>query len=177
MAFLSSCITKLSGIFEKICVIAIMICVAALSVDLALAVISRYVFKLPIVWADELAVLLLAWITFLGASLSIKRNEMIAVTVLLDKLKGKSLIFVQIFIQLLILSVTILFLYYGTRWALSSNSIRTSLATMPISAAIPYMIFPITMLFISVFCLSNILNIVTNHKKVKVIALEQNVKL
>jgi C4-dicarboxylate transporter DctQ subunit len=159
MSLLFSSIQKISNVFERITVILIMISVAVLCLDLVVAVASRYIFKLPIIWADELAIVLLAWVTFLGASLSIKRNEMVAVTILIDRLDKRYLKLLQVFLQMIILAMTILFLIYGTRWVLAPETIGTKLSAMQISMWIPYSIFPITMLMTAVFCLDNIFRI------------------
>jgi TRAP-type C4-dicarboxylate transport system permease small subunit len=159
MGTLVSTLQNISNTFERITLFLIMISVSVLSIDLIIAVLSRYIFKTPIIWADELAIVLLAWITFLGASLSIKRNEMIAVTILVDRLKNRSQKILQILIQMIILTLSILFLIYGTRWVMSPDAMNTKLAAMQISVWIPYSIFPITMLMTCVFCLENIFKI------------------
>lgn len=47
------------------------IMVAVMLVDVNIAVIFRYAFHDPIFWADELAVSLMVWVSFLGAALAV----------------------------------------------------------------------------------------------------------
>src|SRR5690606_38783029 len=121
-----------------------------------LAVICRYIFKYPLPWADELALFMLLWSTFLGASLSIKKSEMIAATFLLDRLQGKGRLLADITIQILVLVLTIILLVYGFKWIMAPNTVSATSSALRIPMWIPYLIFPITMAFITVFSFEKI---------------------
>ncbi len=60
--------------------IAIMMCAIFLNV------IMRYVFRNPTAWADELAVICLAYVTFVGGAAAYKKNLHFGIDVLLDRL-------------------------------------------------------------------------------------------
>lgn len=49
-------------------------------------VLARYVFNVPLSWTEELARFLFLWLVFLGASQAMRRNEHIAVGLLVDYL-------------------------------------------------------------------------------------------
>ena len=44
----------------------------------------------PLVWADEVAILSLVWITFIGASMGVKTQSSAAITFLVDRLSSTS---------------------------------------------------------------------------------------
>jgi TRAP-type C4-dicarboxylate transport system permease small subunit len=132
--------------------------VGVLILDLNLAVLFRYVLKLPIIGTQEIALFLLAWITFLGASLSIKHHSMVAVTILLEKL-GKFEKGAQLFIQLFIFLFSLFFVIYGYQWVTSPNVLQIKTSALQIPAWIPYSIVPVSMIITMIFTIHNILQI------------------
>ncbi|WP_100407021.1 TRAP transporter small permease [Bacillus solitudinis] len=157
---------KISCFFERIIMYLCMMTVGTLCLDLILAVFSRYLFQKPIIVADELALLLLANVTFLGASLSVKRNEMVAVTILIERL-GRFYWIAQAFIQALILLFSLLLLMYAYVWITSPNVINNTTAALGLPMWIPYLVFPFSMFTTCIFCLNNIQNIVKKHLQVE----------
>ncbi len=59
--------------------------VAAEIVVLLAGVVSRYVFRSPLVWTDELASALFLWLTMLGAVIALRRDEHMRLTALLTR--------------------------------------------------------------------------------------------
>ncbi len=81
-------IEKLSNLVYKIEKVIVMILLIAMFSSLTAGVIFRYYLDQPLMWSDELAIFSLVWLTFIGGSMSIKRQQSAAVTLLTDKLKG-----------------------------------------------------------------------------------------
>jgi len=52
----------------------------------AIQVVSRYALTSPLAWTEELAVILFAWLVFIGASLALKKNEHFAIDVVVKLL-------------------------------------------------------------------------------------------
>lgn len=46
----------------------------------------RYVLEAPFVWSEELSLLLMTWITFLGSALLLMRHEHLGIDVFMDKM-------------------------------------------------------------------------------------------
>lgn len=46
----------------------------------------RYVLEAPFVWSEELSLLLMTWITFLGSTLLLMRNEHLGIDIFVDKM-------------------------------------------------------------------------------------------
>jgi TRAP-type transport system small permease protein len=83
-------LTRLNTVILKVEMF-VSLCVAALAaIIIILQIVARYLFRSPFGWPEELAVFLLVWLTFLGASILLKRNEHIRVTLLLDKLPERA---------------------------------------------------------------------------------------
>ena len=57
-------------------------------------VIMRYCFRSPTKWADELSMICLAWLTFMGAASAYKKNLHFGIDIILDKLpvRGRMLL-------------------------------------------------------------------------------------
>ena len=53
-------------------------------------VFCRFVLNFSIYWADEVAQILLVWLTFLGAALSVKEKSHYAMNFLSERIKGRA---------------------------------------------------------------------------------------
>lgn len=62
---------------------------AVLIVDVWIGVFGRYVFELPVTWAEELARYLMIWAALIAVSCGVARREHVAVTELLHRLPKK----------------------------------------------------------------------------------------
>ena len=61
--------------------------VAAEIIVLLVGVIARYVFRLPLIWSDELASILFLWLAMLGSAMAFKRGEHMRMTALVSKME------------------------------------------------------------------------------------------
>lgn len=155
MKIVEGIVKNLSRIFERVVVISIQFSVGILILDLNIAVLFRYVFKMQMVGTSEIALYLLTCITFLGASLGIKNNSMVAITLLLDRFK-KVYTGAKITIQLLILLFSLLFFYYGYNWITAPNVLTIKSSVLQIPVWIPYSLLPFSMVLTIIFCCDNI---------------------
>lgn len=64
--------------FGASCIAMTLLCVAA--------VIMRYIIRNPIIWADEVQMILIVWAVFFGSSIAFRARGHIAVDVLFDEL-------------------------------------------------------------------------------------------
>ena len=158
---------RIINVLTKIIQTIVAISVGALALILIVNVFFRYVLRNPIIGADELALLLLVWITFLGVCLSIKERNMVAVTFLVEKFPRTISLATQIFIQLSIFLFSVLFLFIGYNWVTSPSIINASSPALQIPIWIPYLLFPISMLIMAIFSLNNIRLVLIKNKGVK----------
>ncbi len=83
---------------------------------MAFDIFFRYFLNSPLIWGQELTLYTFVWTSFLGASMSIKTKEAVAVTIFVDKINNK-------FRNLLILAgllvstiFTVIILYLSISW-------------------------------------------------------------
>jgi C4-dicarboxylate transporter, DctQ subunit len=151
-------LTRAAGMIETLLVYISILLSAALTINLIAGVFFRYVLNSPIFWADELSILLFAWLTFLGGCIAVKRYEMAAVTIVLDRLSQKAKIVLNLVIQLLVLLFSGIICYYSYIWV-SSPSVATMISsTLRVDMWWIFSIVPISMLCIAIFSLSNIVD-------------------
>lgn len=133
--------------------------VAALAIVMTLNVLFRYFINYSMPWTSEVSLFLFAWVTFLGASLGVHRNDMAAVTIVIERFKGKSYKISQLVVQLMILVFASLFFSYALNWFLSPSTLNATAVTINIKMWVPYMVLPIGMVLIILFSIDNILKI------------------
>lgn len=160
MYLIKKVISSISNFTEKIAVSICLAGVAALTLNLIIAVFFRYVFKAPIYFANELALYLFSLITFFGGSIGVKKTGLASVTILIDKLRGLPKKILLIFIQINILAFGIVILYYSLIWITSPNILAQMASTISIPMWLPYSIIPLSMICIIIFSLDNLLKLV-----------------
>lgn len=74
-------------------------------IDILIQVFFRYVLKNPLVWTEELARFLLAWIVFLGASSAIHNWDNLRVTYFIDRFPKRLFTLVEMATKLLSLGL------------------------------------------------------------------------
>ncbi|APZ51825.1 TRAP transporter small permease [Salipiger abyssi] len=89
--------------------------VAGLSGVLAAAALARAMAR-PLIWADELAVLLMAMACFLGASALLARDGHVAVTALTDRLPRRARAWALLAREALLMAVIVVFALLVWRW-------------------------------------------------------------
>ena len=82
-------------------------CLASMFVALLVNVILRYAFGSGIPWASEIHAILLPWLVAGGLVIASARGRNIAITLVSDLLSGRSLLMLNLFIQVIILIVAI----------------------------------------------------------------------
>lgn len=122
------------------------IAVTALAVMLCsimLNVIMRYLFRNPTAWADELAMICLAYVTFVGGAVAYKRNLHFGIDFLVDKMPYKvqmairritNFVFIPLFGYSTILGLRLM-LKASKRMIYSGWSYKIIDASMPIGFA------------------------------------------
>lgn len=104
-------------------------------------VTSRYLFERPFSWTEEIATYLFVYLTFIGASLALKKNDHFAVELFLDRFSQKIRILIKMSISVLVFSSSAIVLWYGTRMAIRGWHIKTPALEIP--STIPYAAIPL----------------------------------
>ncbi|MFZ5587283.1 MAG: TRAP transporter small permease [Thermodesulfobacteriota bacterium] len=102
----------LSAILERLERWGILACFAGSLVALSISVTTRYVFRRPLTWPDELTTYLFMLMTFLGASAAVKTNLELKVDALYEALPGLRP-GLDLLLHLMRLAVSLTFIYAG----------------------------------------------------------------
>jgi TRAP-type transport system small permease protein len=86
---------------------------AALVIDIWIGVFGRYVFELPVTWAEELARYLMIWTALLAVSCGVARREHVAVTALLHRVPIRIRRWFDVAIDLLAFAFFAFLFYFG----------------------------------------------------------------
>lgn len=155
---------KLISIIERATKILIIIIVGSIGIILSVSVFTRYVLRYPIIGADEISLYLLAWITLLGAVLSVKNNQMVSFNFLLEKLPSRINVLCKIIVQIMIILFSIVFLTYSIQWIFSPTVLNATSPSLQIPMWAVYFMVPVSMIIIILFCIYNILNMFNERR-------------
>ena len=123
-------ILSLSDLVNKLERFLVIILGTVLLGSLSAGVICRYVFNSPLFWSDELALFCLAWITFVGASMSLKAKASPSITMLTDSVRPQFKKIIQVIANVILLVFVIYVFYLSIVWITGptiSQQISTSL--------------------------------------------------
>ncbi|WP_017729162.1 TRAP transporter small permease [Halalkalibacterium ligniniphilum] len=143
-------IGKLSDVVFKLEKLLVMVLITVMFVSLTAGVFFRYYFNSPLFWSDEIAIFTLIWLTFIGGSMSIKRQQSAAVTIFVDKLNEQYRKVVVTLGFLIILVFCIFLLCYSFIWLSSPNIGLQTSSSIQIPMIYPYLCVPLGFLFMSV---------------------------
>ncbi len=113
------------------------VCVASFTAITVVQVFCRYILGFSLFWSDELATVLFAWVTFLGAGSAMRRRELVGVDFITKTLPGRLRNLVAAAQQLLIVAFLAIVLVYGVE--LMRGSAEVESPTLQISMAWPYL--------------------------------------
>jgi len=79
----------------------------------AVNVFCRFILNFSIYWADEVAQIMLVWLTFLGAALSVKEKSHYAMNFLSERIKGRFGLYFAMIGDILSLIAILVLLYFS----------------------------------------------------------------
>ncbi|MBV8835637.1 MAG: TRAP transporter large permease subunit [Alphaproteobacteria bacterium] len=94
-------------------------------------VVSRYVFRNPFVWSDELASILFLWLAMLGAVVAFRRGEHMRMSTLVARASGAWRTFFEAFAVALAIAFLALILYPTLEYALDEAAVVTPALEIP----------------------------------------------
>src|SRR5690625_6262060 len=115
-------ISNIIGSFERVITIILM---ATITVVLFFNVIFRYFLKDPIFWANEASIFMMAWLTFLGGSLSLKYKSQAYITFIFNRLTERNKRILNIVTHLIIVIFLCFLIYICLAWLLSLTRSRS----------------------------------------------------
>lgn len=115
-------------------------------ISLCLQVFSRFIVQTPLTWTEELARYLMIWITFIGASVAARYQQLIRLEII-NSLLSKTMKIVIAFLAAVITSIfCIVVIYYGMDLLKVVHHQYSPSLHIPVS--IPYSAIPIGCLLI-----------------------------
>ncbi|WP_251398859.1 TRAP transporter small permease [Metabacillus litoralis] len=131
-------------------------------------VLSRFIFKNPSTFSEELLRYSLIWLAMLATAYVVGKNEHIAITFLRDRLIEESRIKLDILIQSIFLLFSAIIMVYGGAKAVSLTMAQISPA-LHVPMGFVYLALPVSGVFILFYSTTNILELLHKKKKVTVI--------
>ena len=132
---------------EKILVILL---IPFMLIAMALDIFYRYFLNSPLIWGQEYALYTFVWSSFIGASMSIKSKEAVAVNLFVDKVNAK-LRNILIVAGLLVSSVfSVWILYLSINWITNPTILLQKSITTQTPMIYMYICIPLSLLFMSI---------------------------
>ncbi|MBN7811287.1 TRAP transporter small permease [Algoriphagus sp. H41] len=128
-------------------------------------VTSRYVFKSPSSFTDELSRYMLIWVGMLGAAYVAGKNEHLAIDILLTKLKGKAQekLMILIHVCILVFAVTAMMIG-GANLVYITFILGQKSATLQIPLAYVYGIIPFSGILVAYYQVYSIVHLAQTLK-------------
>jgi TRAP-type C4-dicarboxylate transport system permease small subunit len=115
---------------------------AILVIDIWIGVFGRYVFELPVTWAEELARYLMIWTALLAISCGVARREHVAVTALLHLVPIRIRRWFDVAIDLLAFAFFAFLCYFGI--GMTQQGATQYATIFEMTMAIPFASVPVT---------------------------------
>ncbi len=144
---------------------AIMI-MTVLVVDVLWGVFSRYAMGHQSPWTEEVATILLMWISLLGASLAYAEKGHLGVDYFVGKLEPSAQRTNEILVHLIVGLFSAVVMVYGG-WILFSRTLESgqTLPALKIQAGYKYIVVPISGCFMVLFAMEHILDLLNTLNK------------
>ena len=134
---------RLSDAFDAVAMRAATLILTVLVLLVAAQVVFRYGLNRPITWSEELATYLFAWLIFLGATVSIRRQDAPTLRVVVDRLPAGAALVVRESADLLGLAISAALVWQGAHAASDLMAQRTP--AMQIPMGLPLLVMPLAM--------------------------------
>ncbi len=133
------------------------VAVAVLVLDVLLGVASRYLWGAQIEWTEELATVLLIWVSFLGIAAAFEARAHLGIDILTERFSGKTKPAMSLLIHLVTLVfVLIVFEIGGVKLVLQAIHHWNVLPALRVSDVIQYLPLPVSGIFIIIFEVCNL---------------------
>jgi TRAP-type C4-dicarboxylate transport system permease small subunit len=140
----------------KVLELVVIIVTAVLVVDVLWQVFTRYVLRQPSTWTEELATMLLMWVSLLGASVAFHRKGHLGVDYFVNKLSVNRKILADLLVYLFIAFFSVILIYGGYKIVSFTFLTNQRSAALEIRMGYVYLALPISGFFIFVLALETI---------------------
>ncbi len=124
--------------------------------DVLLQVISRYLFKSPLGFTDELAAYLLIWVGMLGAAYATGERQHLAIDLISQKFSPAQRIYLEVLVSLCMAAFTLSVLVIGGIWLVYTSFLFGQVsAAMELPLGVVYFVVPLSGLLILYYIIDN----------------------
>jgi len=145
------------SVIERICEFVTVIGFVLLILLVTLQVIGRYLLANPVYWSEELARYVFVWTSWFGASLALRRYQLIALTFIAEKLPVQYQKRLKIVNLLLITGFIFLFTKYGIVLLNLAKKGQTVSPALTIPMYYVYYIFPFVGVIMFIFSITSLI--------------------
>jgi TRAP-type transport system small permease protein len=135
-------VEKLLGRLERILLVLLAGLLAFITLGVFIQVVLRYVFATSFLWGEELSLFAFIWCVFIGAAITSWRRTHFAFDVFDDRLRGRAAGLQRLVVDLSMLVVIAVMLYYG--WQFSVLSLLRMSPALGITLFVPTIIIPVS---------------------------------
>ncbi len=151
-------IKSISKKLIKLLEIFVIVIMTALVLDVIWGVASRYLLGDQSSWTEELARVLLIWVSLMGASLAFAEKSHLGVDYLMTKLHPEAARFMAITTNIIILiAIVLIFLVGGFQLMQRTFSMNQIMPAMNIPKGYVYSVVPLSGIFTVIFIINNII--------------------
>ena len=150
-------------ILDLILETALFITLASMSGVVAVNVFCRFVLNFSLSWGEEVAMMLMVWLTFLGAAVGMRDKAQYAFDFLVRHLPAEVKIPVKLFSELVCIVMTTAIVYWGTQVTMEFRN--WVMPATEVSRAVVYMACPVGCSFISIYALRNFIQDFAGRQK------------
>lgn len=137
----------------------LIVLVVGLTLTVLWGVFTRFCLGKQAEYTDELARVLLVWISMIGAALAFGAKAHLGVDYFVAKLHPEARKALSVVVQLVVLSLaTVVFVVGG--WALAMGQMGQQLPTLPLSRGMVYLSIPLGGLLMILFAIENVAEII-----------------
>lgn len=144
--------------FIKSLEVLLMVMVAVLTLTVLWGVFTRFCLGSQAAYTDELARILLVWVSMVGAALAFGVKAHLGVDFFVNKLHPEARKTLSMLVQVVTVALA-LFVFIIGGWGLAMGQMGQQLPTLPISRGMVYISIPLGGVLICLFALENLVEI------------------
>lgn len=149
-------ITKILDKIEKYMTNITSVMIIILTLLISFQVFIRYVLNTGQFWIQELSVMMMMWIAFLGAAAAVWDNSHIGLNFVVESFPISLKVWTRVLNDFIILVFSVLFFNYGL--TLISKTMGGTLSALGFSIGYTYIIIPVSAFLMALFSIVKIIN-------------------
>lgn len=157
-------IKKCLDFIERILQVVIAIMTLVMLTIAVVEVFRRYLFGRSFAWSQDLILLCLTWVTFLGAAVCLRQKSLVCFDLIISRLHGRTRMIIDIISNTMVIAFLSGILYYGVIACSSPSIVNKIVPGIQISSLYYYISIPIGTLACIIFALENYYKIYESSK-------------